>query len=162
MLVKTTQYKSSGISSANLLRALEILDLPPAISPELNKCPGSNPVTTEIPRCFLSHVVCITIEQDYKSNNNQTRKSQSCLIWVSHCPTTFMALDDSILVPSILSIHCTLMHASKGILNLHTSSLHLCSPFQQNRLVKIHHQFTFFSVTIGSRFTTAKIKLGKD
>ena len=25
-----------------------------------------------------------------------------------------------------------LMHASKGILNLPTSSLHLCSPFQQN------------------------------
>ena len=45
MLVKTTQYKSSGISSANLLRALEIFDLPPAISPELNKCPGSNPVS---------------------------------------------------------------------------------------------------------------------
>ena len=44
MLVKTTQYKSSGISSANLLRALEIFDLPPAISPELNKCPSSNPV----------------------------------------------------------------------------------------------------------------------
>ena len=43
-LVKTTQYKSSGISSANLLRALEIFDLPPAISPELNKCPGSNPL----------------------------------------------------------------------------------------------------------------------
>ena len=31
-------------SSANLLRALEIFDLPPAISPQLNKCPGSNPV----------------------------------------------------------------------------------------------------------------------
>ena len=44
MLVKTKQYKSSGISSANLLRALEIFDLPPAVSPELNKCPGSNPV----------------------------------------------------------------------------------------------------------------------
>ena len=44
MLVKTIQYKSSGISSANLFRALEIFDLPPAISPELNKCPGSNPV----------------------------------------------------------------------------------------------------------------------
>ena len=44
MLVKTTQYKWSGISSANLLRALEIFDLPPAISPELNKCPGTNPV----------------------------------------------------------------------------------------------------------------------
>ena len=44
MLVKTTQYKSSGISSANRLRALGIFDLPPAISPELNKCPGSNPV----------------------------------------------------------------------------------------------------------------------
>ena len=43
MLVKTTQYKSSGTSSANLLRALEIFDLPPAISPELNKYPGSNP-----------------------------------------------------------------------------------------------------------------------
>ena len=45
MLVKTTQYKSSGISSTNLLRAFEIFDLPPAISPELNKCPGSNPVS---------------------------------------------------------------------------------------------------------------------
>ena len=44
MLVKTRQYKSSGISSANLLRELKIFDLPPAISPELNKCPGSNPV----------------------------------------------------------------------------------------------------------------------
>ena len=44
MLVKTTQYKSSGISSANLLWALKFFDLPPAISPELNKCPGSNPV----------------------------------------------------------------------------------------------------------------------
>ena len=44
MLVKTTQYKSSGILSANLLRALEIFNLPLAISPELNKCPGSNPV----------------------------------------------------------------------------------------------------------------------
>ena len=44
MLVKTTQYKSNGISSANLLGALEIFDLPPAISPELNKSPGSNPV----------------------------------------------------------------------------------------------------------------------
>ena len=50
MLVKTTQYKSSGISSANLLRALEIFDLPPAISPELNKCPGSNPVR------IISHI----------------------------------------------------------------------------------------------------------
>ena len=30
-------------------------------------------------------------------------------------------------------IHClSLMHASKGILNLPTSSLHLCLPFQQN------------------------------
>ena len=27
----------------------------------------------------------------------------------------------------------SLMHTSKGILNLPTSSLHLCSPFQQNR-----------------------------
>ena len=44
MLVKTTKYKSSGISSANLLRALEIFGLPLAISPELNKYPGSNPV----------------------------------------------------------------------------------------------------------------------
>ena len=44
LLVKTTQYKSSGISSANLLRALEIFDLPSPISPEMNKCPGSNPV----------------------------------------------------------------------------------------------------------------------
>ena len=50
MLVKTTQYKSSGISSANLLRALEIFDLPPAISPELNKCPGSNPVMLRMER----------------------------------------------------------------------------------------------------------------
>ena len=28
----------------HLLRALKNFDLPPAISPELNKCPGSNPV----------------------------------------------------------------------------------------------------------------------
>ena len=35
------------------------------------------------------------------------------------------------------------MHASKGILNLPTSNLHLCSPFQQNRWVRIH-QFTSF------------------
>ena len=49
MLVKTTQYKSSGISSPNLLRALEIFDLPPAISPELNKCLGSNSVKEIIP-----------------------------------------------------------------------------------------------------------------
>ena len=54
MLVKTTQYKSSGISSANLLRALEIFDLPPAISPELNKCPGSNPVRDEKQPCGVS------------------------------------------------------------------------------------------------------------
>ena len=44
MLVKTTQYKSSGIPSANLSRALEIFDLSPAISPELNTCPVSNSV----------------------------------------------------------------------------------------------------------------------
>ena len=50
MLVKTTQYKSSGISSVNLLRALKIFDLAPAISPELNKCLGSNPVAqSDIP-----------------------------------------------------------------------------------------------------------------
>ena len=42
-----------------------------------------------------------------------------------------------------------LMHASKAILNLPTSSLHLCSPFQQNRKVKIHHQFTSFSKQLG-------------
>ena len=54
------------------------------------------------------------------------------------------------------------MHASKGILNLPTSSLHLCSSFHQNRYVKIHHQFTRFSTTIRSRFTAAKIKLGED
>ena len=42
-----------------------------------------------------------------------------------------------------------LMHASKAILNLPTSSLHLCSPFQQNRKVKIHHQFTSFPKQLG-------------
>ena len=41
-----------------------------------------------------------------------------------------------------LSFH--LMHASKRILNLHTSSLHLYSPFHQNCKVRIHHQFTSF------------------
>ena len=30
------------------------------------------------------------------------------------------------------SVFDTLMHASKGILNLSTSSLNLCSPFEQN------------------------------
>ena len=62
MLVKTTQYKSSGISSANLLRALEIFDLPSAISPELNKCPGNNPVYALIYHIFRHPVffsVCI-------------------------------------------------------------------------------------------------------
>ena len=44
---------------------------------------------------------------------------------------------------------CWLMHASKAILNLPTSSLHLCSPFQQNRKVKIHHQFTSFPKQLG-------------
>ena len=43
----------------------------------------------------------------------------------------------------------TLMHASKAILNLPTSSLHLCSPFQPNRKVKIHHQFTSFPKQLG-------------
>ena len=57
MLVKTTQYKSSGISSANLLRALEIFDLPPAISPELNKCPGSNPVNCVNSSCGNCSIV---------------------------------------------------------------------------------------------------------
>ena len=39
-----------------------------------------------------------------------------------------------LLTEGILSKSChTLMHASEGILNLPTSSLHLCSPFQQNR-----------------------------
>ena len=46
-------------------------------------------------------------------------------------------------------IMLTLMHASKAILNLPTSSLHLCSPFQQNRKVKIHHQFTSFPKQLG-------------
>ena len=36
-----------------------------------------------------------------------------------------------------------LMHISKGMLNLPTSSLHLCSPFQQKLWVKIHHHFTY-------------------
>ena len=37
----------------------------------------------------------------------------------------------NILVAAILTYH-KLMQASKGILNLPTSSLHLCSPFQHN------------------------------
>ena len=60
MLVKTTQYKSSGISSANLLRALEIFDLPPAISPELNKCPGSTRVRQ---LKFLGHILRMSKEE---------------------------------------------------------------------------------------------------
>ena len=67
-----------------------------------------------------------------------------------------------IAIARITFLFLSLMHASKAILNLPTSSLHLCSPFQQNRKVKIHHQFTSFLKTIVSRFTTAKIKLGKD
>ena len=62
MLVKTTQYKLSGISSANLLRALEIFDLPPAISPELNKCPGSNPVL----KVFSHHKLIQDSQEDFK------------------------------------------------------------------------------------------------
>ena len=42
-----------------------------------------------------------------------------------------------------------LMHASKAILNLPTSRLHLCSPLQQNRKVKIHHQFISFPKQLG-------------
>ena len=33
----------------------------------------------------------------------------------------------------LASLLTAFMHASKGILNLPTSSLHLCSPLQQNR-----------------------------
>ena len=47
------------------------------------------------------------------------------------------------------NIDASLMHASKGILNLPTSILHLCSPFQQNRWVKIHHQFISFQKQLG-------------
>ena len=56
---------------------------------------------------------------------------------------------------AIMKIHKKLfsgipfMHASKAILNLPTSSLHLCSPFQQNCKVKIHHQFTSFPKQLG-------------
>ena len=46
-------------------------------------------------------------------------------------------------------IYHSFMHASKAILNLPTSSLHPCSPFQQNRKVKIHHQFTSFPKQLG-------------
>ena len=41
-----------------------------------------------------------------------------------------------------------LVHASKGILNLPALCLHLCSPFHQNRQVKIHHHFTLFFLSI--------------
>ena len=51
--------------------------------------------------------------------------------------------------PSSLHLHLFLMHASKAILNLPTSSLHLCSPLQQKRKVKIHHQFTSFPKQLG-------------
>ena len=37
-----------------------------------------------------------------------------------------------------------LMQPSKTTLNLPSSSLHLCSPLQEIRRVKIHHQFTSF------------------
>ena len=49
-----------------------------------------------------------------------------------------------ILILSISSLNVSLMHASKGILNLPTSGSHLCSPFQPNREVKIRRQFTSF------------------
>ena len=45
----------------------------------------------------------------------------------------FMTFKDIYGLESFFSILKILMHASKGILNLPTSSLHLCSPFQQNR-----------------------------
>ena len=54
--LKTTQYKSSRISSANLLRALAIFDLLPASSPELKKCPGSNPVDQVIGKNAVTKV----------------------------------------------------------------------------------------------------------
>ena len=72
-----------------------------------------------------------------------------------------------------------LMHMSKGIMNLPTSSLHLCSPLQQkrsgftinsplfqNNWVKIHHRknkvgwrFTKFQVSSGGMF---KNEIGED
>ena len=73
MLVKTTQYKSSGISSANLLRALEIFDLPPAISPELNKCPGSNPVKEELID-VLSRMKTAREKKNLLLNTNKAKK----------------------------------------------------------------------------------------
>ena len=63
MLVKTTQYKSSGISSVSLLRALEIFDMPPVISPELNKCPGSNTVP-----CKTAHLRCLIFIPEWSRN----------------------------------------------------------------------------------------------
>ena len=50
----------------------------------------------------------------------------------------------------------------KGILNLPTSSLHLCSPLQPRFLGQDSPSAHLFSKTIGSRFTPAKIKLGED
>ena len=50
-------------------------------------------------------------------------KGQHGTIWGYKC---------QILIDTIIALP-TLMHASKGILNLPTSSFHLCSPFQQNR-----------------------------
>ena len=57
---------------------------------------------------------------------------------------------------------CTLMHALKGILNLPTSSLHLCSPFLTKLLGQDSPLIHLFSITIWSRFTAAKIKLGEN
>ena len=54
-----------------------------------------------------------------------------------------------VLFSSQIRRKCSLMHASKAILNLPTSSLHLCSLLQQNRKVKIHHQFTSFPKQLG-------------
>ena len=51
--------------------------------------------------------------------------------------------------PNETKYYLLFMHTSKAILNLPTSSLHLCSPFQQNRKVKIHHQFTSFPKQLG-------------
>ena len=85
MLVKTTQYKSSGISSANLLRALKIFDLPPAIFPELNKCPGSNPVSA--PLDSKKFAKSREKEGEYQEKSGKEGKSGKIGKVLSLCPS---------------------------------------------------------------------------
>ena len=62
---------------------------------------------------FWMYAYCLFDTPEYKTRLEARRLTQSLKLYTDY--------------------KLELMHASKDILNLPTSSLHLCSPFQQNR-----------------------------